>query len=231
MKLYAVCTEGNKKLLNEWFLPSMMDRFDVNVIELKGTDDGDYMSNNYVKILAKKHDIVIDAIKENWGNVFIFSDVDIQFFKPVEKDLLTAIDGHDIVCMRDSPGDRGQLCAGFFVCRANWKALSLWKLVKGYAVEEKRDQIVFNRIVLGSNSLWGRLRYSCPKIKYNYLPQSYFSGGAKTEELWEIGMNLTVPHDIAVHHANWTVGIEKKIAQLEYVKGIVESRKSPKTES
>ena len=41
---------------------------------------------------------------------------------------------------------------------------------------------------------------------------------------WEPGCELNIPQDIVMHHANWTIGIENKIAQLQYVRDIVNSR-------
>jgi len=35
---------------------------------------------------------------------------------------------------------------------------------------------------------------------------------------------MLVPKDIVMHHANWTVGIKNKIAQLEYLRDIVKGR-------
>jgi len=38
---------------------------------------------------------------------------------------------------------------------------------------------------------------------------------------WVPGMNLNIPDQIMPHHSNFTIGLENKIAQLEYVRGIV----------
>jgi hypothetical protein len=62
-------------------------------------------------------------------------------------------------------------------------------------------------------------------MKWKYLPVEFFGGGTLTGTLWEPGLPLTVPENIFVHHANWTVGVSNKIAQLSYVRKIVEERK------
>jgi hypothetical protein len=38
------------------------------------------------------------------------------------------------------------------------------------------------------------------------------------------GLDLPVPEGIVMHHANYVVGVEQKIAQLEYVRDIVRAR-------
>lgn len=62
-------------------------------------------------------------------------------------------------------------------------------------------------------------------LKVNHLPDSFFSGGTLSARLWKPNDHLTIPDDIILHHANWTVGIENKIEQLNYVKQVVQSRK------
>jgi len=63
-------------------------------------------------------------------------------------------------------------------------------------------------------------------IRWNYLPRQFFGGGTLAGKAWKPGMVLQVPQDIVLHHANWTIGIENKIAQLKYVKNVVDSRKA-----
>ena len=39
--------------------------------------------------------------------------------------------------------------------------------------------------------------------------------------LWQLGDEVKVPADVILHHANWTIGMDNKIKQLEYVKSLV----------
>ena len=61
-------------------------------------------------------------------------------------------------------------------------------------------------------------------LKVNHLPDSFFSGGTCGARLWKPNDLLTIPDDIILHHANWTIGIENKIEQLNYVRKIVKAR-------
>jgi hypothetical protein len=56
-------------------------------------------------------------------------------------------------------------------------------------------------------------------IIWGYLPITFFSPGAISNKKWQSGQRIDIPKNIVLHHANWTEGIENKIAQLQYVNG------------
>jgi len=226
MKLISTYTESHKVFKDKWFLPSLRDKYDLELIKCPDSYGGAYMDKKWSKAVLFKADVIIETIKKNWGKVFIYSDIDIQFFQPTKKILLEHIVNNDIVCQRSNP--YGQLCTGFWAAKANRKVLRIWEQVRKYIPKEKRDQLIFNKIIkreqrrkrlpaILRNIFYGNCRYSS-------LPTSFFGGGTLTGKRWESGMELFVPEDIVLHHADWTVGIESKIVQLEYVKRIVESR-------
>ncbi len=229
MKLYAIYSKYNEVLKDKWFLPSLNGEFEL-ILKKATCFGGAWETGGFRDAVLEKDDLIITAIKENMGGVFVYSDTDIQFFKPVKSLLLEAIKGYDVVCQRDHPDKDGELCTGFFVIRANKDTLKLWKHVRKCGEKEGKDQASFNRMLRRLNHWWWRLRYLCPKIKYNYLPNRFFGGGTTTGKYYEPGMELPIPQAMVLHHANWTVRTENKIAQLEYVKRIVESRRNPKAE-
>ena len=63
------------------------------------------------------------------------------------------------------------------------------------------------------------------RIKWAYLPKEFYCGGILTGKHWQPGTELPLPRNIFLHHANWTIGIENKIAQLKLVKDMIEHRK------
>jgi len=224
MKLYSLYTKTHEVLAKQWFMSSLNDEFDLHMKMVSNVRGGDYGTEAFGSAVLEKSNYIISAIQENMGEVFIYSDVDIQFFKPVQSELIKAIEGYDIVCQKDGPRNKGELCTGFFVIKANQQTLRLWELVRECVQKEGRDQIAFNRIVRRLRYLPFRYLYSCPRIKYNYLPLYFFGGGALTGKQWFPGIELSIPDNIVLHHANWTVGIKNKIAQLEYVRDVVMSR-------
>jgi len=219
LKLYASYTKSYEGIATDFFVPSLGNQFDTHITLLEDTPGGEYKSHNFAGVLEKKQNMILNAIQENWGDVFIVSDVDIQIFKPITEDLLNAIEGYDIVCLNDHiTHGPDVLCAGFFICRANDLTLRLLELVKKQTPRENREQICFNYIIQHSHRLLGK------QIRYDYLPESYINGCTHPNRLWQSGMDFPVPRDIALHHANWTIGIDDKIAQLDNVRNAVAQR-------
>lgn len=220
IKLYALYTPSHEVLKDEFFLPSLHDDFDI-VFEFcdQTCPSAKFMSEGWTETTMRKVDLIIRAICENWGSIFIFSDVDIQFFCPIQEEILRLMRDKDLVIQRNAPN--GVLCSGFFACRGNEKTLQLWQDVK--------QTMQKNKLNSDQNSLNRCIKRGSKKNPYNvvwdYLPDTFFGGGTLTGCEWHPGMFLPIPRDIMMHHANWTKGIKNKIAQLVYVRNVVLSRK------
>ncbi len=225
IKLYALYTPSHEILKNSYFLPSLQDDFEIIFRFAEQTcPSAQFMSQGWTDTTIRKVDLIIDAIKENWDSWFIFSDVDIQFFAPIEDIITKLMQDKDIVMQRNNPA--GDLCTGFFACRGNEKTLRLWTDVKKLMQKDKinSDQNSFNRCIKKNS------KKNPYDVTWEYLPNIFFGGGTltgKTGYLWLPGRSLPVPTGIVMHHANWTKGIKNKIAQLEYVRKRV--RKQNKT--
>jgi hypothetical protein len=220
IKLYALYTPSHEVLKDKFFLPSLQDDFEVIFEFCEQTCQSvKFMSEGWTDTTIRKVDLIIRAIKENWGSIFIFSDVDIQFFRPIQEAILEHMQDKDMVIQRNTPS--GVLCSGFFACRGNEKTLRLWEDVKKTMEQDNSssDQISLNRCIKRSKK---KNPYS---LSWDYLPDTFFGGGTLTGCLWNPGMVLPIPHNIMIHHANWTRGIKNKIAQLVYVREEVLNRK------
>src|SRR5947207_1978386 len=146
IKLYAIYTPSHAILKDTYFLPSIQDDFELIIEKVEQTcPTAQFMSQGWTDTTIKKVDLIIRAIEENWGSLFIFSDVDIQFFAPIQDLILSLIKDNDIIMQKNCPS--GVLCTGFFACRGNEKTLRLWKDVKKLMEKHssKSDQISFNR--------------------------------------------------------------------------------------
>ena len=219
IKLYALYTPSHRMLKDNYFLPSIQDNFEIicEETEQKCTS-ALFMDTGWTETTITKVDLIIRAIHENWGNVFIFSDVDIQFFCPIESTIMSLMKDNDLMIQKNSPN--GVLCSGFFVCKANEKTLALWTDVKKIMKKDasKSDQISLNQCIKRNSA---KNPYA---IKWDYLPNTFFGGGTLTGHEWHPGKKLPIPAKIMMHHANWTKGIRNKIAQLNYVKKVVTKR-------
>lgn len=215
MKLISVYTDSHIILKDQWFLPSLQDNFEKKIYHCAATKGGGYLEEAWSHAVEYKNNTIISEIKNNWGEVFIYSDVDIQFLAPIKNPVLNAIRGKDIACQLDDP--QGNLCTGFVALRCNEITLRLYELTLQALQSERRDQLAFNRIIR-----------AMPKIKYGYFPKTFFGGGTFSGKEWVPGMLLHVPQNPIMHHANFTIGIQNKVAQLEYVRNIVTARATEK---
>jgi len=213
IKLYAIYTPSHQILLDKWFLPSIQDDYEI-ILEYHDQEcpSGSFMHSGWTKTTRRKVDMIIQAVKDNWGKIFIYSDVDIQFFGKTKDIILDLIQDKDIIIQRNNP--TGTACSGFFVCKGNEQTLKLWQMAKEYMKQSgKSDQRALNYAL--ANSAY---------IKWDLLPVEFFNGGTLTGKLWKPGLKLPIPNNIVIHHANWTIGIKNKIAQLTYVRKVVDSR-------
>lgn len=216
--LYFISTPSHEILKNEWFLPSVLkcNEFELHEFSHKQTcQSGKFMEAGWKGTTLAKVDMIIQAIKENWGGIFVYSDVDIYFYQPMTEFLLEFIEDHDFIIQQDSP--HGGMCTGFFMCRANEKMLRIWQEAKKIMQTTARsDQPAFN-------TAFSRLGKKL-KVRGAKLPINFYGGGAIVGKHWHPGMALPVPENIYLHHANWTVGVSNKIAQLKYVQAVVAKR-------
>jgi len=263
MKLYSIYTESHNVLVNDWFLPSLKDNYELVLRKYPQVGDlkqHKYGTAEFRKTMCFKVDLIIEAIKDNWGGIFIYSDVDIRFFQPFESIILKKMKGKDMIIQRDTKF--GHMCSGFFAARGNEKNLRLWQDIRNVlrmgAEKESEQEILcelffdyksdFFSIIkqrcanmamrfahyLGRYIFNKKENYSFRKrnqlknpynIKWDYLPVTFFSPCTRLNgKLWEPGMDIEVPENIIMHHANGTLGVENKIAQFKYVKNIVNKR-------
>jgi hypothetical protein len=216
IRLYACYTPSHEVLVKEWFLPSIKDDYEVIVEKHEqACPTACYMSNGWTSATLKKVEMLIRAIKENWGGLFVYSDVDIQFFRPTKDILLDLIQGMDMVIQRDNPD--GIACTGFFMCRANEQTLKVWQEVQRRMTDKEYlktnpnvdDQTEFNKV----------LQERKPLLIWDFLPAKFLNGGTLTGKYWKAGDRLHIPPNIVLHHANWTQGgVKNKIEELQYVK-------------
>ena len=211
----------------KFLIPSIQDDFEIVSQEFdQECSTAEFYNHGWKKTTIRKVEFIINAIKENWGKIFIFSDPDIQFFKPIKQILLSIISKKnlDLAIQLDKPKNSDSLwpnkvaCTGFFICKGNEKNLRLWEDIKLKMItSEHSDQASFNLLLSENNNPY--------QLEWEYLPIEFFGGGTLTGIYWKPGKSLPVPENIAMHHANWTVGVPNKIKQLEYVKNVVELRK------
>ncbi len=215
--LYSLHTESHAVFFDEWFRPSLPDDLDLRSEFCRDTHGGRYRDPAWSTAVVAKSALILRAIQENPDRVFVYSDVDVQFFGGVEELVREALGDLDIVCQRDDP--EGTLCTGFFAARGSERLFALWSRVREHALEEGRDQRAFNELVRENAA-----------VRAGLLPDAFFGAGCGLPgdtvdaegrwQYWMPGQRLTLPQDIVLHHANWTIGIENKLEQLRHVASV-----------
>lgn len=238
MRLYFFSSASHHVLKDDWFLPSLKDEFELVYEEAEQVcENGKFMASGWLETMLGKVDLILRAIRENPGDVFLHSDVDVQFFRPIQSDIETLMRDKDFLVMRDSP--RGVMCPGFFAGRGTPELLDLWTRIR-LALQppgKKHDQDLLNDFVLGEVNLmqvavsrfiytttgryvpvWHRQPKKPSDVRWDYLPDRYYCYGGNTWREWQPDAPLHLPENLMLHHANWTRGIDNKIAQMKAVR-------------
>ena len=257
LNLYAAYTPSHEVLVKNWFLPSLdRNEFKLSLIKEKQIGKGVYGNSDFNKSTLYKISHILKAVKENWGGLFVFSDVDIIFLGKIKDVLLKEIDKYDIVFEKNNIC--GEINTGFFICKANEKTLRFWTDVGKKAKSlDIHDQAAANLLLIDSafnsknrsssknliikNIYKFSLNYCFPttnltyhllplltnkyKLKWSYLPNNFFCPSLLGIYDWKPGINIKLPKNILMHHANWTIGIKNKILQLKYIKKLYLNQK------
>jgi MoaA/NifB/PqqE/SkfB family radical SAM enzyme len=208
MKLLYLFTASHEAMKDRWFLPSLQDDMELVGYRSDIRGGGAYKDQDWQDAVTFKSQCIIRTIQENMGDIFVYSDVDIEFFRPFKAQVLTAIQGKDIVGQLDD--GKGSFCTGFFGIRANPATLKAWQRVLEAIPHMHCDQNSFNRI------LW-----AMRELRWGYLPETFFGPGTFNSKLWAPGASFFIPERPVMFHANWTKGIASKITLLERAREII----------
>jgi len=218
-KLYTVYSPSHEPLYRRWFLGTMQDDFEVVARSIPQTcESAEYSSPGWTESVSQKIPLILEAIDAHTENgFFVFSDVDIQWLGPVQprlRRLLAEFPDVDIFFQHDAlknPHAAANVCTGFFVCKGNIRTRAFWTLVgqsmlrTGEGDQRTAQKIIARNLIRG--------------LKVGYLPPEFWGPGSMEPAplRWSSGMFLDPPPGLLVHHANWTVGVDSKVEQLEYV--------------
>ena len=198
MKLYVIFTSSHRKLYEDYFLKTLPDEFELVPLEIpQECPSGEFYKEGWDKTCYRKVELFHKACAENQGELFAFSDVDIQFFGNVKETMIEELGDYDIACQNDTGN---YYCSGFFICRGNESTLNMFsEMKKNYSLE---DQTTLNKHI--------------HMVKSKFLSNKFFTIG-QLIHVWR-GQDFEIPYSILMHHANWTEGIDNKIRLLDKVK-------------
>jgi len=198
MKLYTIYTPSHKYLYDNFFIKTLPDEFELISIEIPQVcESGQFYKEGWDKTCFKKVELFLRACEENMGDIFVYSDVDVQFFGKIKEELIKELGRFDIACHNDTGTTYS---SGFFICKANKRTLNMFKAMKDNYTDE--DQKTLNKHI-----------HMC---KSKFLSNKFFTIAHLTNNVWS-GQDFKIPYEILVHHADWTEGIENKIKLLTLV--------------
>lgn len=189
--------DANFKPLRDNMVASNKDSFDVredfseDLGVMKNRAGGGVPTYLYK---AQKIKDALDAAEE--GECFLFTDVDVQFLRPVEAIVTAAAEGLDLVLQREFE-DIG-VNIGFCAVRKTQASLAFWQHVHS---EILKTQALDQRVV--NNTLYSGKAGSDFGLRWGRFPA----------EIWASSMAFCgpPPEGLAVHHANFT--LERVVAK------------------
>jgi len=221
-RIYCFAAPSHQILLDDWFLPSLKD--DYEVVIKRSSDvckSAQFKESGWSEAMLEKVNLIIDAIYANWGEVFIYSDVDIQFFNATWPTISKIMETYDFAIQNNFPPNRkhAEPTPGFFACRANQVMLDLWRAVRHEMVSQADGIMLDDQEAIGR--VFKQQEFN-NTLRWCYLPGTFMSG-VSTGRLWAPDQKtFRYLPGIILHHANWTIGLENKIEQLRYVRNEVQ---------
>lgn len=238
MKICVSYSESHKAFLEDFFLKTFPFEEGVSLLIEKLSQkcsSGELFSQGWRDQMIEKEIFInreLSAAKQ--GELLLFTDVDVSFYGPFKKDLVSHLKNKDICFMKDHNSDELGRCGGFFVVRSTKKMKAFFNNVL-----EKLKTHTDNAVEWSTSeqSTINTLLNENKDIKWGYLPPRYYTHGLYTDGIenfssenqsglwWENKSRaeksgIFVPKDILVHHANWAHGIGNKLDVLRWVKDI-----------
>ena len=200
----TACSSSHQGLMDRHFLPSFGKYLESDCelsIEKRdycgnfGDPAFNEMGRKSVLILAKK-------IRENLGRKMITSGCDFRFYSSFMPEIERALIGSEMVGINDV---YGPVCGDFLAFTASEKIASLFDWIGLHDHNFPNEQWTLNA---GIQQL---------EISTNLLSDRFWTFGLQSGTPWELGMPVFPPLNLALHHANWTIGSENKEALLQAV--------------
>jgi len=210
MKIYTLFSPSHKQIFDEWFLPSLT-KTNSNVdirhrVCQQVCPSANYLQPGWKETMIQKNEFILDSLNEcNDNEILMHTDVDVQFFKDIQKHIDLNLNDYDVLCQQDGPS---VTCYGVMIIKNSDKIKNFFKFilnsVKG---SRETDQALYNRFHKDYN------------INTKFQDEKFFSIWMRNGAAVWNGENIeNIPNDLVLHHANYTIGVNNKIKLLDMVK-------------
>ncbi len=149
MKLIYACSPSHRILRDEVLLPSLQrvgEQWELIEITCPHVGNGDFKSSDYNANVQARVEGLRRIVSESAGQVVVFSDVDVQFFRPVQALALQRLGDRDAVFqMEDAAATAANF--GFAVLRCGPAVRALLDLLCEAAAMGQWDQGRLNELI------------------------------------------------------------------------------------
>lgn len=199
MKLFCCYTEAHRRLLDEFFRPSLDPLFQLYATAFDITGAGGFLSPEFIRCVRKKVELILASLRDHDGEIIVWSDVDIHFLRPVVDELRHLLESSRADLLFQREGKRSaEVNTGFFVCHCSPRVTGLFERVLARMIENRslNEQYAMNQLLPNFRD-----------ISWGFLPNTFY---ART-------LGWPPPRDLVLYHANFTAGkdgVGQKIRQF-----------------
>jgi hypothetical protein len=211
--LLTYYSPSHQPFFDKYFYPSYLAHLskDFELLILKGEQlcNATFRQGNWNQQVKEKIIFVNNFIQSTSHTCFLFSDVDIIFYKNIKDELLRETGESDLVLQSDSvPWQTFNFCTGFYFCQVNDRTRKFFQnLVAGY-----NDQLCDQQNINLHLSRNGDLQYKA-------LSRQFYNFSHSPMIFWQPGQEIPYPEfPIVMYHANFTMGNANKEFLLDAFK-------------
>lgn len=207
MNLLIVTTDSHHAMYEEFFLKTVPRNITILHKILSSVGEGSYQSKSWQEGVTAKLRWALENFEKFPEEIFVLSDVDIQFFPKFSfEDLHQEFEdsGRDILFQKET---RFPAChevnTGFYIARSTPWSVELFREAISVceSLTSQNDQVAINAILSSRNQ---------PE-KWGHLPLRYYARS----------QGFPPPSDVVLHHANVTMNVGEKVSQMHRVKRCV----------
>ncbi|MDB6174718.1 MAG: hypothetical protein JWL59_4029 [Chthoniobacteraceae bacterium] len=202
--IHTQYTPAHEVLYRNFFLATLPKGTRVEAEAVSQSGAGDLYSPEWHFCVTNKIRILLRAIAANPGELFMWSDVDVQFFDFRVEVLQKEMEERKLDCLflREGivlPSGHRDANTGFFICRSSDVTRRFFEQVlqRMESVERPNDQTFIN----------GLLDEGFP-LQWDLLANRYYCRS----------LGFPPPRGLALHHATMTNSVSDKIRQLQLVR-------------
>jgi hypothetical protein len=210
MILLTYAATGYNPMVEKYLLPSALAFEVVRIKHQYPVSNWDTESFNVM--CRHKITAIVEMInKLDDGEVFVYCDGDIELFGLTPEIILSDLGAYNI-CAHLDDSLKTIFCAGFLIFKCNSTTRKFCSDWLQLAIEHHADDQSWFNFLISNNPIV----YSLPVEKYWNIGQVglWYGGDSCCLE----NIKRLVPKTIQMFHANFTVGIDRKLELLETVR-------------